>query len=493
MLNPQKEAMDIARSLISEAALSAVSKGDLPDAELPEFNIEVPADSSHGDLATNFAMASARAFHMAPRAIAQAVADRAVLDGTPFEKIEIAGPGFINLFYGAHYYNDVISSAVDRGADYGRTGYGEGSKVQVEFVSANPTGPMHLGNARGGAIGDVLASVLDRAGYQVQREFYINDTGNQIKKFGDSLAARYRQLTDPGYPFPEDGYKGEDITAHAKAFSDLNGTGLYPDDDEKLRDALVEYALPRNIDGLRTTMEKYGIEYDVWFRESSLYEDGTVDRIMSILDQNGGLDEYEKDAFHGRMVLFDFRSHLYAPLICLEKSNLKIQVSPIALNTDEMRFVDYLKTYVDDHAAELADKSLYLLRNKSKVGMGFFEAGNFYPDYILWIDTSETQYISFIDPKGLMHIRPDDPKIEFYNKIKDLEARLSPSADGKRIVLNSFIMSGTRSADLQMWWSMPGVVADRAYREARNVYTLDNTECVESMISKILRQQKQIM
>lgn len=212
-----------------------------------------------------------------------------------------------------------------------------------------------------------------------------------------------------------------------------------------------------------------------------------VAEMSAVLQANNGLDVYKKDSFHGKLVLFDFRSHLYAPLICLEKSNLKIQLSPVALNTDEMRFVDYLKAYVDNHAAELVDKSLYLLRNKSKVGMGFFEAGNFYPDYILWIDTPETQYISFIDPKGLMHIRPDDPKIEFYKTIKDLETRLSPTADGKRIVLNSFIMAGTRSSDLRMWWSTPEVDADRAYREARNVYTLDNDECVESMMRKILQ------
>lgn len=212
-----------------------------------------------------------------------------------------------------------------------------------------------------------------------------------------------------------------------------------------------------------------------------------VAEMSAVLQANNGLDVYKKEFLHGRLVLFDFRSHLYAPLICLEKSNLKIQVSPVALNTDEMRFVDYLKAYVDDHEAELADKSLYLLRNKSKVGMGFFEAGNFYPDYILWIDAPETQYISFIDPKGLMHIRQDDPKIQFYKTIKDLETRLSPTADGKRIVLNSFIMSGTRSSDLRMWWSTPTIDADRAYREARNVYTLDNDECVESMIRKILQ------
>ncbi len=212
-----------------------------------------------------------------------------------------------------------------------------------------------------------------------------------------------------------------------------------------------------------------------------------VAEMSAVLEANRGLNGYKKESFHGRLVLFDFRSHLYAPLICLEKSNLKIQVSPVALNVDEMRFVDYLKTYVEEHAAELAGKSLYLLRNKSKVGMGFFEAGNFYPDYILWIDTPETQYISFVDPKGLMHIRPDDPKIEFYRTIKELETRLSPTADGKKIVLNSFIMSGTSSSDLRNWWSTPTVTADRDYREEKHVFTLDDDRCVESMIKLILR------
>ncbi len=213
-----------------------------------------------------------------------------------------------------------------------------------------------------------------------------------------------------------------------------------------------------------------------------------ISEISTILQTNNGLDVYKKDSFHGRMVMFDFRSHLYAPLICLEKSNLEIQVSPVALNTDEMVFVDYLKEYVESHSSELEGKSLYLLRNKSKVGMGFFVVGNFYPDYILWIDTDDKQYISFIDPKGLMHIRPDDPKVEFYKTIKDLEKRLAPTADGKTVILNSFIMSGTKSSDLRMWWSTPQVDADRAYREAHNVYTLDNSECVELMINKILQQ-----
>ena len=293
MHNPQTEAMNIARTVVADAARAAISAGVLPEGELPDFIVEIPADSSHGDIASNFAMASARVFRMNPRAVAQAVADNAVLEGTPFDKLEIAGPGFINLFYGSEYYGEVVRAAVESGSDYGRTNFGNGDKVQVEFVSANPTGPMHLGNARGGAIGDVLATVLDRAGYKVEREFYINDTGNQIKKFGDSLVARYRQITDPDHPFPEDGYKGEDIREHAAAFAAERGSDLYPDDDDSLRDAMVDYALPKNIAGLHETMEKYGINYDEWFRESSLYEDGTTEKVMSILEENGAL--YEKD------------------------------------------------------------------------------------------------------------------------------------------------------------------------------------------------------
>lgn len=207
-----------------------------------------------------------------------------------------------------------------------------------------------------------------------------------------------------------------------------------------------------------------------------------ISKISAVLQTNNGLDIYKHDeVFRGKMVMFDFRFHLYAPLICLEKSNLKIQVSPVALNHNEMAFVDRLETYIDSHGSELEGKSLYLLRNKSKAGIGFFEASNFYPDYILWIDTKDKQYISFIDPKGLMHIRPDDPKVEFYKTIKELEARLAPTADGKSVILNSFIMSGTPSSKLCEWWSM-----ERPQREEKNVYTLDNPECVELMIDKIL-------
>ena len=335
MHNPQTEAMNIARALVSEAARTAIDKGVLPDAELPEFIVEVPADSSHGDLASNFAMASARVFRMNPRAVAQAIADNAVLDGTPFSKIEIAGPGFINLFYGNEYYHDVIEAAVSAGPDYGRTEFGNGDKV--EFVSANPTGPMHLGNARGGAIGDVLATVLDRAGYRVEREFYINDTGNQIRKFGDSLVARYRQISDPELPFPEDGYHGEDIKDHALAFAAERGNDLYPGDDDSLRDEMVAYALPKNISGLHDTMEKYGIIYDKWFHESSLYEDGTTDKVMSILDKNGAL--YEKD---GAVWL---RTSDYLRNIYLAQGKTEEEIDKLELKDDVLKRSNGFYTY----------------------------------------------------------------------------------------------------------------------------------------------------
>ena len=160
---------------------------------------------------------------------------------------------------------------------------------------------------------------------------------------------------------------------------------------------------------------------------------------------------------------------------------MSIQITPVSLNEDEKTFVDYLNEYVEENEVALLDKSIYLLRNKSKVGMGFFDAGNFYPDYILWIDTADKQYISFIDPKGLMRIFPNDPKIEFYKTIKKLEQQLAPTATDKPIILNSFIMSATKSGDLREWWHM-----DRADRESRNVYTLDDNECVAKMFDKIL-------
>ena len=195
-----------------------------------------------------------------------------------------------------------------------------------------------------------------------------------------------------------------------------------------------------------------------------------------------GTQEFFSEKQKTIIIIFtNFRHHLYAPLVCVKKNNLKIQVSPVQMNEDEKKFVDLLDCYMKNHANEWNDKSLFLLRNKSKVGMGFFEAGNFYPDYILWIDTQDVQYISFIDPKGLLHFTAQDDKIKFYLKIKELEARLAPSSTDKKIVLNSFIMSATKAAQLKQWWQMTA----EEY-EAMNVYTLDDSQCVEKMIRKVL-------
>lgn len=283
------------RELIKKAASAAVSAGELPEGELPEFVIEVPADSKNGNLASNAAMVSARAFHKAPRQIAEAIAAHLELEGSFFEKAEVAGPGFLNVFYAPHWYAEAVNAAVSEGDGYGKSCGGNGEKVMVEFVSANPTGPMHMGNARGGAIGDGLAEVLSWCGYDVTREFYINDAGNQIEKFGKSLEARYLQLYlgEDAVEFPEDGYHGEDIKVRAKEFADINGDKYVNAPSEERRSALIAYALPANVEGLHRDLHAYRIDYDVWFRESSLYADGSVDEIVKILSDKGLT--YEKD------------------------------------------------------------------------------------------------------------------------------------------------------------------------------------------------------
>ena len=263
------------------------------EAQIPDFTIETPSDRSHGDLATNAAMVSARAFRLAPRRIAEILTSNISLDGTNLERFEIAGPGFINFFYASSFYSAVIEEIKAEGKNYGRSNYGQGKKVLVEFVSANPTGPMHVGNARGGALGDTLASVLDYAGYQVEREFYVNDAGNQIEKFATSLEVRYMQMYKEGYELPEDAYHGQDIIDHAKNFADIYGDKYVETSSEERRKALVAYALPLNIEGLERDLLKYRIKYDNWFRESTLHNSGAVKDIVALLTEKG--HTYEKD------------------------------------------------------------------------------------------------------------------------------------------------------------------------------------------------------
>ena len=255
----------------------------------PDFTIETPADPSHGDFATNVAMVSAKAFHMAPRKIAEALPPYFEFSGTYFEKFEIAGPGFINFFLSPRFYAAVLQDIEALQDGYGRSDFGKGKKINVEFVSANPTGPMHMGNARGGALGDCLAAVLDAAGYQVSREFYINDAGNQIDKFALSLDIRYQQIFkgEEAVPMPEDCYQGADILERAQEFAGLNGDGYLEKSQEERQKALVDFALPKNIAKMQSDLKKYRIEYDTWFHESVLHNDGEIQDTLKILTEKG--------------------------------------------------------------------------------------------------------------------------------------------------------------------------------------------------------------
>ena len=290
-----QQATNELREAIEAAIKAAVADGSLPEADIPAFTLEVPADRSHGDWACNAAMAGARAFRLAPRKIAEAVVSHLDLAPTYFDRCEIAGPGFLNFFLNPRFYADVLRDVEALGRDYGRSDFGKGEKVMVEFVSANPTGPMHMGNARGGALGDCLAAVLDAAGYDVWREFYVNDAGNQIEKFGVSLEARYLQIYkgEDAVEFPEDGYHGDDIREHAQNYADEFGDRLLAVSPEERRAALVQYALPKNIARMQRDLEKYRIHYDRWFLESTLHEDGELNEVVEIL-KNKGLT-YEKE------------------------------------------------------------------------------------------------------------------------------------------------------------------------------------------------------
>lgn len=260
-----------------------------------EFLIEIPADPGHGDFATNIAMATVKSLKMAPRKIAEQITSKINLIGTFFEKYEIAGPGFINFFLTSDFFSEILKDVHTLGSEYGRSNFGQGKKVQVEFVSANPTGPMHLGNARGGVLGDCLASVLEAAGYEVSREFYINDAGNQIEKFGKSLEARYLQAINGEHfvKFPEDGYHGNDIIELANDFIKINGEKFVNVESSERQKALIDFALPQNISRMKSDLEKYRIVYDVWFPESSLHENGEVLETINLLIKNNLT--YEKD------------------------------------------------------------------------------------------------------------------------------------------------------------------------------------------------------
>lgn len=293
MTNLISDAFIQAKELVMKAMGELVADGTFPAEPVPAFNTEIPADSKNGDVSTNAAMVCARPFRNNPRKIAEAIVSKIDLNGSCFARCEVAGPGFINFFYSTEWYATVVATVLEQKEKYGETDLGAGKSVLVEFVSANPTGPMHIGNARGGAIGDCLASVLEKAGYEVAREFYINDAGNQIEKFKTSLEVRYLQIYKPETELPEDAYKGQDIIDHANAFNEIYGDKYVNADSEERRQALCDFALPKNIQKLHDDLGKYRIQYDKWFNESTLHKDGSVQRVIEQLKASG--HTYEKD------------------------------------------------------------------------------------------------------------------------------------------------------------------------------------------------------
>ena len=272
-----------------------IADGAFIEADIPDFKTEVPADRKNGDFSANAAFMLSKALRMPPRKIAEAILEKINLADTYFQKCEVAGPGFINFFLKPEFYADILLDIDALGDSYGRSDYGNGKKINVEFVSANPTGPMHMGNARGGALGDCLAAVLDWAGYTVEREFYVNDAGNQIDKFGLSLDVRYQQILkgDDFIELPEDSYHGDDIRVLAQSYIDENGDGLLELSETDRRKALVDYALPKNIEKMKAAMAKYRINYNTWFSELSLHKGGELQETIDILKKNG--HTYEKD------------------------------------------------------------------------------------------------------------------------------------------------------------------------------------------------------
>ncbi len=295
MANLIEQAKQNADQLLQEAYLAAAKAGELPEGASLNGTVEIPKDVQNGDFAANHAMVCARALHMPPRKIAEALAAHCGLAESFFESVEVAGPGFINFRLSPRWYGNVLRAVCEEGMTYGHIDDGKGKRVNVEFVSANPTGPMHLGNARGGVLGDALASVLSFAGWEVSREFYVNDAGNQIEKFATSIDARYQELLlgEKAPAFPEDGYHGDDIIELAKAFLEEEGADWLSKPVNERHAAMADFGLKRNIPKMEADLLRYGVKYDRWFFESELHESGFVKETVERLTERGFT--YEKD------------------------------------------------------------------------------------------------------------------------------------------------------------------------------------------------------
>ena len=308
MANMIQKAKQQVAELVNAAYLAAVEKGELPAGITLGGSVEIPKDTANGDYAANYAMASAKLMRMPPRKVAETLASNMALEGSWFESVDVAGPGFMNFRMGGRWYSDVLKNVAEEGDSFCNCNIGEGKKLMVEFVSANPTGPMHMGNARGGVLGDALASVLSRAGYNVWREFYVNDAGNQIEKFAGSIEARSIQLLkgEDAVEFPEDGYHGDDIKELAKLFCEKYGEGWLELPTAERHKMMAEFGLSVNLPRMKRDLARYGIKYDQWFLESSLHESGYVADSVQKLTEAGYT--YEKDGalwLHTSKILSD--------------------------------------------------------------------------------------------------------------------------------------------------------------------------------------------
>ena len=295
MSNMIQAARDQVSALTLAACKRAVDAGILPAVVQAGGKVDIPKDPQNGDYASSYALACAKAMGKKPREIAQAIKDCLELSGSYFDRVEIAGPGFLNFFLGSKWYGDVLSDIEREGMQYGGSEEGRGKKVMVEFVSANPTGPMHMGNARGGVLGDSLANVLRRADFDTWKEFYVNDAGNQIHKFAESIHARYMQilLGEDGFAFPENGYHGDDIRDLAQAFYETYGDSYRDKPEEEWLASMSRFGLERNIPKMKEDLARYKIVYDQWFFESELHESGYVAETVGMLADRGWT--YEKD------------------------------------------------------------------------------------------------------------------------------------------------------------------------------------------------------
>lgn len=345
MCNPVEEAKKSIAQLLQKSYERAANEGLLPSGAVLSGLVEEPRLASNGDFAANHAMSCAKALKMAPRKIADALVSCLELEGTWFTSAEAAGPGFINFRLAPEWYSYVLTAVSREGADYGRSDALAGQKVMVEFVSANPTGPMHMGNARGGVLGDTLAAVLERAGAEVWREFYVNDAGNQIEKFASSIDARYAQLIlgEDAVEFPEDGYHGDDICDIAARFLGEYGPEYLQKDVSERHAAMARFGLDINLPKMRSDLERYGIKYDEWFFESTLHESGYVADTVAELTKRGYT--YERDG-----ALWMATSRILGDELRRAGKSEK-EIEKLALKDDVLRRANGIYTYF---AADIA-------------------------------------------------------------------------------------------------------------------------------------------